>query len=62
MIAPQDVRFFNADWKFIGNKKTLAYTLMQITGVPKSILRDGLSRTRPCIAQIMSWAAGQTTT
>ena len=62
MIAPQDVRFFNTDWKFIGDKKTLTYTLTWITGVPKSILRDGLSGTRPCVAQIMSWAAGRTTT
>ena len=59
MIAPQDVHFFNADWKFIGDKKN---TLTWITGVPKSILRNGLSGTHPCVAQIMSWAASQTMT
>ena len=62
MIAPSDVRFFNKDWVRIGDKKTHAHTLAVITGVPEHILTDGLSSDRPCIAQIMSWAANRTTT
>ncbi|KAL4069912.1 heterokaryon incompatibility protein-domain-containing protein [Scleroderma yunnanense] len=62
MIAPSNVEFFNKDWRHIGDKRTLASTLSQITQVPQPILTDGLSSNRPCVAQIMSWAAKRTTT
>jgi len=62
MIAPSDVQFFNKDWQPIGNKRTLARTLSNITRVPKHILQYGLSSNRPCVAQIMSWAANRATT
>ncbi|KAL4082142.1 heterokaryon incompatibility protein-domain-containing protein [Scleroderma yunnanense] len=62
MIAPNDVRFFNKCWQPIGDKKTLAPTLTHITLVPEHVLIDGLSFNRPCVAQIMSWAADRTTT
>ncbi|KIM62504.1 hypothetical protein SCLCIDRAFT_60203, partial [Scleroderma citrinum Foug A] len=62
MIAPSNVQFFNKNWQPIGNKKTLAHTLAGITGVSQVILMDGLSSNRPCVAQIMSWAANRTTT
>ena len=62
MIAPRNVQFFDAGWESIGNKKMLAQTLSRITGVPSYILADGLSASnRPCVAQIMSWAAVRTT-
>ncbi|KAL4070154.1 hypothetical protein V8B97DRAFT_2007779 [Scleroderma yunnanense] len=62
MIAPSSVQFFNKDWHPISNKRALAQTLSRITRVPEHILRDGLSSNRPCIAQIMSWAAKRKTT
>jgi len=62
MIAPNNVQFFNKDWRPLGDKRTFAPTLADITRVPQHILRDGLSYNRPCIAQIMSWAADRTTT
>ena len=40
----------------------LEHTLEDITGVPQHILKDGLHRKRPCVAQIISWAAKRTTT
>lgn len=62
MIAPVDVRFFNKDWKALGDKRTLAPTLSRITRVPQHILTDRFSpNNRPCAAQIMSWAADRTT-
>ena len=61
MIAPDVIRFYNKDWIQIGDKKTLAYTLVDITGVPERVLTDGLASNRPCVAQIMSWAANRTT-
>ena len=62
MIAPSNVQFFNKDWQPIGDKKTLARTLEDITKVPVHILTEGLFGNRPCIAQIMSWAARRKTT
>ena len=62
MIAPRDLQFFNKDWRPIGDKKALAVRLNLITGVPKHILVDGLEGNRPCVAQIISWAAKRTTT
>ena len=63
MIAPCNVQFFNKGWEPIGNKKMLAHTLSRITGVPPHILANGLSASnRPCVAQIISWAANRTTT
>ena len=62
MIAPQNLQFFNKDWRAIGNKNRLAETLEEITGVPGHILADGLEGNRPCVAQIISWAANRTTT
>jgi len=36
--------------------------LVRITGIPERILADGLRGNRPCVAQIMSWAAHRKTT
>jgi len=62
LIAPSNVQFFNKDWQSIGDKRTHAPTLRKITEVPEYILIHGLHGNRPCVAQIMSWAAHRTTT
>ena len=62
LIAPSNVQFLNKNWQSIGDKRTLAPTLVGITGIPVHILIYGLCGNRPCVAQIMSWAANRTTT
>ena len=62
MIAPREVRFFNKDWHHVGDKARLAETLEVVTRVPRHILTRGLTGNRPCVAQVMSWAANRTTT
>ena len=62
MIASRNLLFFNKNWQPLGDKKRLAEDLRSITGVPLHILTDGLEGNRPCVAQIMSWAAYRTTT
>ena len=62
MIAPRNLQFFNEHWRPIDDKKSLAGILNTITGVPEHILADGLEENRPCVAQIISWAATRTTT
>ena len=54
LIAPSNVQFLNKNWQSIGDKRTLAPTLADITGIPKHILTHGLCGNRPCVAQIMS--------
>jgi len=62
LIAPSDVQFFDNNWRSIGDKRTHAPTLEAITGIPVHILIHGLHGNRPCVAQIMSWAAHRKTT
>ncbi|KIM70350.1 hypothetical protein SCLCIDRAFT_102078, partial [Scleroderma citrinum Foug A] len=62
LIAPSNLRFLNKNWKYIGDKRMLAPTLQGITGIPEHILTHGLRGNRPCVAQMMSWAANRTTT
>ena len=59
LIAPRIVQFFNKHWKLIGDKHEFAAMLQDITQVPKRVLIDGLSRNRPCVAQIISWASNR---
>ncbi|KIK28180.1 hypothetical protein PISMIDRAFT_606770 [Pisolithus microcarpus 441] len=61
LIAPDDLRFYNKDWTEIGNKRSKATELEQITRVPASVLKDGLSSYSPSFAEVMSWAAERTT-
>ena len=62
LIAPSNVQFFNKGWQIIGDKRTLAPTLEAITRIQERILTEGLHGNRPCVAQIMSWAAHRKTT
>ena len=62
LIAPSNVQFLNRNWQNIGDKRSLAPTLRNITGIPEHILMDGLHGNRPCVAQIMSWVAHRRTT
>lgn len=62
LIAPKDIQFFNRDWKLIGDKGSLASKLQEITRVPVSVLKSGLSSQRLSVAQIVSWAADRRTT
>ena len=62
LVAPKVVYFFNQKWEPLGDKKTLANTLEAITQIPGIILENGLTSERPCVAQIMSWAADRKTT
>ncbi|KIM66753.1 hypothetical protein SCLCIDRAFT_62188, partial [Scleroderma citrinum Foug A] len=62
LIAPSNVQFFNINWQSIGDKRMLALTLRNITGIPEDILTHGLHGNRLCVAQIMSWAARRKTT
>ncbi|KAK5704365.1 hypothetical protein LTR97_003383 [Elasticomyces elasticus] len=62
LIAPEDVCFFNHDWRFIGALASMIERVSRITNIPTRVLDHSQ---RPCdfsIAQKLSWAAMRTTT
>ncbi|KAI5993075.1 heterokaryon incompatibility protein-domain-containing protein [Pisolithus orientalis] len=61
LIAPVNVHFLNQKWEYIGDKQGCAPSLSVITRISVDVLEEGLGRTSPSVAQIMSWAADRTT-
>ncbi|KAI6033867.1 hypothetical protein PISMIDRAFT_682070 [Pisolithus microcarpus 441] len=61
LIAPEDLQFFNKEWQFIGDKRSRACNLEEITRVPRGVLEDSLAAYGPSVAQVMSWAADRET-
>lgn len=61
LIAPKNVVFYDAEWRPLGSRNELARLIHEITGVTMTILEHGYEE-RPCVADIMSWAAGRETT
>ncbi|TRX87731.1 hypothetical protein FHL15_011381 [Xylaria flabelliformis] len=62
LLSPQDIRFYDKDWNFIGTKMTLAGVLEEITGIDKCYLTREKHFETACITTKMSWMAGRTTT
>ena len=64
LIAPRNVVFLSASWKFIGTKASLAATLQEITRIDLDVLlwRVKNLSSNASIARRMSWAAYRTTT
>ncbi|KAM5353836.1 hypothetical protein ACJ41O_000486 [Fusarium nematophilum] len=61
LIAPEDLTFYNADWKLIGAKRNISSELSEINGIDRDVL-DGLRHLNDVpIAERMSWAAGRST-
>lgn len=60
LIAPQSVEFFSSDGKFLGDKKSLAQILWEITRIPARALR-GCDLSEFTVAERMSWASGRKT-
>ena len=60
LIAPQNVVFYDQQWKFLGTKQTLSSLLTSKTGIDEAIL-NGEPLSRRSIAQRMSWASERDT-
>ncbi|KAE9368309.1 HET-domain-containing protein, partial [Stipitochalara longipes BDJ] len=60
LIAPENVRFFDQNWQFIGDKQGLADLVSEITRISREVLTHRLKPSS--VAQRMSWAAGRKTT
>lgn len=61
LIAPQNIIFFDSNWLSFGSRYQLAEIIHEITGVDTLTIRYGY-QDRPCVANVMSWAANRKTT
>jgi hypothetical protein len=61
-IAPDNVRFYDCDWRYRGSKQSLSTMLSRITGIDKDTLWHLRSLDSICVAQKMSWASSRMTT
>ena len=62
LIAPRDVRFFDAQVNYIGTKTSLADAVASITGIPVGYLTESSQLCDASVAQRMSWASKRSTT
>jgi len=62
LIAPRNVSFYSADWKFIATKDELCPVLSSITGIDPPILNGTAELEDISIARRMSWASQRKTT
>jgi hypothetical protein len=57
LIAPQNMRFYAANWMLIGTKKSLLHLLSEVTQVDKAVLENAEHLSNFSVGRIMSWAA-----
>jgi hypothetical protein len=62
LLAPTDLRFYNYNWKFLGNKQTLSHLITAATGIQEDVLTGKRGLREFSVAQRMSWAARRVTT
>jgi hypothetical protein len=62
LLAPQDVHFYDKNWKSIGTKRKLCRLVSKITQIPELVLQDRMHLKSIGVAQRMSWAANRQTT
>ncbi|KAF5363158.1 hypothetical protein D9758_008344 [Tetrapyrgos nigripes] len=61
LIAPDQVVFFDAEWRDLGTKTGMKEAVSSVTGIPVQVFEDG-SLLNTSIAAKMSWAAERQTT
>src|SRR3569833_4019459 len=61
LLAPREVRFFNAEWKLLGTRSSLCSLIERATGFPRQILLGITPLRVASVAQRMSGAARRET-
>ncbi|RFU80416.1 vegetative incompatibility het-e-1 [Trichoderma arundinaceum] len=61
LLAPKNLRFFNAEWRCIGTKRSKCTIIKNITQVPRQFLLGITELNSASVAQRMSWAAQRET-
>ncbi|EPE10910.1 het domain-containing protein [Ophiostoma piceae UAMH 11346] len=62
LVAPRRLFFYDASWKYIGDKVKFVDAIFKKTNVPRRILANQAEPSQYSLARRMSWAAGRTTT
>ncbi|KAL8410407.1 hypothetical protein RB596_000190 [Gaeumannomyces avenae] len=62
LIAPSEVKFYDAGWNPIGSKTTHLSAIEGVTRIGRRSLQDVEELNRVSVAESMSWAAGRRTT
>ncbi|TFK83097.1 HET-domain-containing protein [Polyporus arcularius HHB13444] len=62
LIAPKDVHFLSAEWRWLGTKRMFASFLDLLTGIDSDVLTFAKPVTAIPVAKRMSWAARRETT
>jgi hypothetical protein len=61
LLAPADMRFYDAGWSCLGTKGDLSQLVETVTGIPTSFLLGMADLHQASVAQRMSWAAKRVT-
>jgi hypothetical protein len=61
LLAPPEMRFYDCNWTYLGNKSSLAHDIESVTGIEVDYLTGVKHFRKACIATKMSWMAGRTT-
>ncbi|PMD31370.1 HET-domain-containing protein [Hyaloscypha variabilis F] len=61
LLAPKEVRFYDAAWNFLGTKGDMSIAIETITGIPRPVLQGWASLNTQSVAQRMSWASKRVT-
>jgi hypothetical protein len=61
LLAPKEVRFYDAAWNFLGTKADMSIAIETITGIPRPVLQGWASLDTQSVAQRMSWASKRVT-
>ncbi|KAN0121996.1 HET domain containing protein [Hyaloscypha variabilis] len=61
LLAPKEVRFYDAAWNFLGTKGDMSIAIETITGIPRPVLQGWASLDTQSVAQRMSLASKRVT-
>lgn len=59
LVAPTNVKYYDRNWRYIGDKYGLKQQIHERTGISTSLLEDKANLEDFSIAECMSWAAGR---
>ncbi|KAI1126278.1 heterokaryon incompatibility protein-domain-containing protein [Nemania abortiva] len=62
LLAPKQLVFYDAKWKYVGSKISLIEEISRITGIERTVLFDKREMFLCSVSQRMSWAAFRETT
>ncbi|KAI0124754.1 heterokaryon incompatibility protein-domain-containing protein [Xylariales sp. AK1849] len=62
LLAPEDLRFYDSAWEYVGSKEQLKDMISDITNIDEEVLADSQLLNSFAVGRRMSWAAMRVTT